>query len=94
MFRLSLALRAGITRIGRATDNGRSRGRSRCSRRSDLSVHDAPIPLFTIGRFPQVRRECAVSELLVEVAGARIAVRRGFDAALLTAVVRALKEER
>jgi hypothetical protein len=28
-------------------------GRSRCSRCSDLSVHDAPIPLFTNGRFPQ-----------------------------------------
>ncbi len=27
-------------------------GRSRCSRCRDLSVHDAPIPLFTIGRFP------------------------------------------
>jgi integrase len=32
--------------------NGRSRGRSRCSRCSDLSVHDAPIPLFTMGQFP------------------------------------------
>jgi hypothetical protein len=30
--------------------------RSRCSRCRDLSVHDAPIPLFTIGRFPQADR--------------------------------------
>lgn len=41
-----------------------------------------------------VRREDTASELLVEVAGARIAVRRGFDEALLCTVVRALKEKR
>jgi hypothetical protein len=35
-----------------------------------------------------------VAEVVVEVAGARISVRRGFDATLLSSVVQALKEER
>ncbi len=39
-------------------------------------------------------REEVLSKLVVEVAGARIAVHAGFDAALLSAVVRALKGER
>jgi hypothetical protein len=33
-------------------DLGVHDARSRCSRCADLSVHDAPIPVFTIGRFP------------------------------------------
>jgi hypothetical protein len=35
-------------------DLGVHDARSRCSRCADLSVHDAPIPVFTIGRFPHL----------------------------------------
>lgn len=40
------------------------------------------------------RQEAAVSEMVIEVAGTRIGVRRGFDRALLREVVSALSEGR
>jgi hypothetical protein len=36
-------------------DPGVHDGRSRCSRCPDPDVHDVPIPVFTIDRFPQGR---------------------------------------
>jgi len=38
------------------------------------------------------RQEDAVADMVVEIAGARISVRRGFDTTLLAAVVQALRE--
>jgi hypothetical protein len=71
---------------------GKASGRRRETTDAPRGGKREAIRLAKVVRLRQ--REVAESELLVEVAGARVAVRRGFDVELLRAVVRALEEER
>ena len=70
---------------------GPRRGRKRRVSAEGASVA-REIPMAKVVR--RSRRETTVGDLVIEIAGARIAVRQGFDGALLGEVVRALREGR
>ncbi len=50
------------------------------------------VPMAKVVR--RSRRDTPIADVVIEIAGARIAVRQGFDVALLGEVVRALREGR
>jgi hypothetical protein len=84
---------AGSTLLWAASRlRGMQDGRRRRTADTQPSGQREAIRLAKVVR--RAQHEDRPSELLVEVSGARIAVRRGFDAPLLCAVVRALKDER
>ena len=85
---------AGSTLQWAASRLRRAEGGRRRRAASDRGSGDKPEAIRLARVVRRTRGEGTVSELLVEVSGARIAVRSGFDVALLSAVVRALKGER
>ena len=70
---------------------GARRGRKRRVSAEGASVA-REIPMAKVVR--RSRRDTPIADVVIEIAGARIAVRQGFDVALLGEVVRALREGR
>lgn len=83
----SSTLQWAASRLRRSGGVGRKRRVARASR-----SRAAGIELTEVVRRPE--RGVVAGDMMLEVAGARIAVRRGFDAALLRDVVQALRGAR